>query len=33
MKKASEEAYGKSIKGKMFSIGNIFLPQRQVSTH
>ena len=33
MKKASKEAYGKGIKGKMFSIGNTFLAKREVSTH
>ena len=31
MKKASKEAYG--IRGKMHSIGNIFLTKREVSTH
>ena len=33
MKKASKEAYGKDVKGKMFSICNIFLTKREVSTH
>ena len=33
MKKASKEAYGKDIKGKMRSIGNVFLTKREVSTH
>ena len=33
MKKASKEAYGKDIKGKMLSIGNTFLSKREVSTH
>ena len=33
MKKASKEAYGKDIKGKMFSIGITFLTKREVSTH
>ena len=33
MKKASKEAYGKDIKGKMLSIGNTFLTKREVSTH
>ena len=33
MKKASKEAYGKDIKGKMLSIGNSFLTKREVSTH
>ena len=33
MKKVSKEAYGKDIKGKMHSIGNIFLTKREVSTH
>ena len=33
MKKASKEAYGKDIKGKMHSIGNVFLTKREVSTH
>ena len=28
MKKASKEAYGKDIKGKMLSIGNTFLTKR-----
>ena len=32
MKKQSKEAYGKDIKGKMLSIGNIFLTKREVST-
>ena len=32
MKKASKEAYGKDIKGKMLSIGNTFLTKREVST-
>ena len=32
MKQASKEAYAKDIKGKMLSIGNIFLIQRKVST-
>ena len=30
MRKASKEAYGKDIKGKMFSIGNIFLTKCKV---
>ena len=29
--KASKEAYGKDIKGKMLSIGNTFLTKREVS--
>ena len=33
MKKASKEAYGKDIRGKMHSIGNVFLTKREVSTH
>ena len=33
MKKASKEAYGKDIKGKMRDIGNVFLTKREVSTH
>ena len=33
MKKTSKEAQGKDIKGKMFSIGNIFLTKCEVSTH
>ena len=33
MKKASKEAYGKDIKGKMLSIGNTFVTKREVSTH
>ena len=33
MKKASKEAYGKDIKGKMLSIGNTFLTKYEVSTH
>ena len=33
MSEASEEAYGKDIKGKMLSIGNSFLTKREVSTH
>ena len=33
MKKISNEAYGKDIKGEMFSIGNTFLTKRKVSTH
>ena len=33
MKKASKEAYGKDIKGKMLSIGNTFLTKCKVSTH
>ena len=33
MKKASKEAYGKDIKKKMHSIGNIFITKREVSTH
>ena len=33
MKKASKEAYGDDIKGKMFSIGNTFLSKHEVSTH
>ena len=33
MKKASKEAYGKDINGKMLSIGNTFLTEREVSTH
>ena len=32
MKKASKEAYGKDIKGKMLSIGNTFLTKCKVST-
>ena len=33
MKKASNEAYGKGIRGKMHSTGNIFLTKHEVSTH
>ena len=33
MQKASKEAYGKDIKGKMRDIGNVFLTKREVSTH
>ena len=33
MKKASKEAYGKDIRRKMHSTGNIFLTKREVSTH
>ena len=33
MQKASKEAYGKDIKGKMCDIGNVFLTKREVSTH
>ena len=33
MKKASKEAYGKDIRGKMHSIGNIFLTKREVLIH
>ena len=33
MRKASKEIYGKDIKDKMLSIGNIFLSKRKVSTH
>ena len=33
MKKASKEAYGKDVTGKMHSIGDIFLTKREVSTH
>ena len=33
MKKASKEAYGKDIRGKMHSTGTIFLTKREVSTH
>ena len=33
MKKASKGAYVKDIKGKMNSIGNIFLTKWDVSTH
>ena len=33
MKKASKEAYGKDIKGKMLSIGNTFLTKFEVSTY
>ena len=33
MTEASEEAYGKDIKGKMLSIGNSFLTKHEVSTH
>ena len=33
MKKASKEAYGKDIKGKMLSIGNTFLTKCKVSTY
>ena len=32
MKKASKDASGKDIKGKMLSIGNTFLTKREVST-
>ena len=30
MRKASKEAYGKDIKGKMLSIGNVFLTKCKV---
>ena len=33
MKKASKEATGKDIKGKLRCIGNVFLTKREVSTH
>ena len=33
MKKTSKEDYGKDIRGKIHSIGNIFLTKREVSTH
>jgi len=33
MKKASKEATGKDIKGKLRSIGNVFLTKREVSTY
>ena len=33
MNKASKEAYGKDIKGKMLSIGNTFLTKCKVSTY
>ena len=33
LKKASKEAYGKDIKGKMISTGNTFLTKCEVSTH
>ena len=33
MIKASKEAFGKDIKGKMFSSGNTFLIKREGSTH
>ena len=33
MKKASKEAYGKDVREKMHSIGDIFLTKREVSTH
>ena len=33
MKKGSKDADGKDIRGKMHSIGNIFLTKREVSTH
>ena len=33
MKKTLEEAYGKNIKGKMLSIGNIYLTKHEVFTH
>ena len=33
MKKAPKKAYGKFIKGKMYSIGNTFLTKCKVSTH
>ena len=33
MKKASKEAYNKDIKGKLRSIGNVFITKREVSTH
>ena len=33
MKKTSKKDYGKDIKGKILSIGNIFLTKREVSTH
>ena len=32
MKKATKEAYGKSVKNKMRDIGNIFITKREVST-
>ena len=32
-KKISKEAYGKDVKGKMLSIGNIFLTKHEVSTY
>ena len=32
-KKASKEAYGSYIKGKMLFIGNTFLTKREVSIH
>ena len=33
MIKASKESYGKNIRGKMHSIGNIFLTKHEVATH
>ena len=33
LKKASKEAYGKGIKGKILFIGNGFLTKREVFTH
>ena len=33
MKKASKEAYGRDVKGKMLTIGNTFLTKCEVSTH
>lgn len=33
MKKVSKEAYGKGIRGKVHSIGYIFLTKREVSIH
>ena len=33
MKKSSKEAYGKDVRGKIHSIGNIFLTKCEVSTH
>ena len=33
MKKATKEAYGKSVKDQMRSIGNIVITKREVSTH
>ena len=32
IKKASEEAYGKDIRGKMHSLRNVFLTKREVCT-